>query len=141
MKTVSFLDTNILVYAYDYDDPGKQKTAEELLSQLFTNEQAVVSSQVVQEFLNVAFGKFKHVMPTERLFEFLEHVLGPICRHFPNLEFYKNAGALRVSNSLNFYDALIVQAAIDLGCDVLYSEDLQNGQKFGKLTVKNPFKT
>jgi predicted nucleic acid-binding protein len=137
-KTKVFLDTNILVYQFDRSDPSKQQRAEELVGQSILDETGVVSSQVVQEFMNVALRKFKTPLSSEDL-ESVMAILKPLCTHVPNFDFYERALKLYKSNSTSFYDALILQAAIDLNCSVLYSEDLQDGRQFGKLIIRNPF--
>lgn len=134
-----FFDTNVLVYQHNRNEPAKQKLAQRLIEDSIRNQQAVISTQVVQEFMNAALKKFDTQIPAAELELVMVKVLKPLCQHGPDFEFYKRTLDLYQVNSLNFYDALIIQAAIDLGCETLYSEDLQDGQKFGRLTVKNPF--
>lgn len=142
MAGTFFLDTNIFVYAYGGLDSGqddeKQKAALHLIRRAHS-EDGAISSQVVQEFCNVMLTKFEKPVLAEDADKLLQAVLKPIWRHAPNMEFYRRAVRLRAANQLNFYDALIIQAALDLDCRVLYSEDLQTGRRFGKLVVKNPF--
>jgi predicted nucleic acid-binding protein len=138
-KTRVFLDTNILVYQFDRSAPAKQRRAEEIIKQCITEENAVISSQVVQEFMNVALKKFAAPLSVEDLEAVTSSILEPFCAHFPTFEFYERTLKLFASNSISFYDALIIQAAIDLDCNLLYSEDLQDGRKFGVLRIKNPF--
>ncbi|HUD06590.1 MAG TPA: PIN domain-containing protein [Candidatus Saccharimonadales bacterium] len=139
MAQAFFLDTNIFVYAQDRDNSPKQKIANKLIREALNNSQGVISSQVVQEFCNVAVSKFSQSMKTSDLKEYLRVTLSRLWQHVPSLDFYYRAVELFERDSLSFYDALIVQAAIDLGCDRLYSEDLQSGRKFGNLTIVNPF--
>jgi predicted nucleic acid-binding protein len=133
-----FLDTNVLVYQFDRSAPSKLQRAEQIIGQSILEETAVISSQVVQEFMNVALKKFNTPLPAEDL-ESVMAVLRPLCAHVPSFDFYERTLKLYKSNSISFYDASIIQAAIDLGCSLLYSEDLQDGRQFGKLTIKNPF--
>ncbi len=134
-----FLDTNVLVYQFDRTAPTKQKQAQQLIEKLIRSEQAVISSQVVQEFMNVALTKFDTSIPANELKLVIQDLLKPLCRHIPSFDFYERALDLYQLNSLSFYDAHIIQAAIDLNCTTLYSEDLQSGQKFSKLTITSPF--
>ena len=134
-----FLDTNILVYQFDHTHPAKQKMAQQLVAEALLGERAVISSQVIQEFMNVAVGKFSTKLSSDELRLVMANVLQPLWAHVPSYEFYERALGLQTANSLSFYDALIVQAAIDLGCTLLYSEDLQAGQQFGSLVIQNPF--
>jgi predicted nucleic acid-binding protein len=69
----------------------------------------------------------------------MKNLLAPLCAHTPTIDFYDRAFKIHASNSISFYDALIVQAALDLKCKKLYSEDLQAGQKFDSLVITNPF--
>ena len=141
MTKIAFVDTNVVVYAHDARDLRKQRIAQDLLEDLSIQSQAVVSSQVVQEFCYVMLRGERPFMATTDLKTVLTEILFPLMNHTPDPSFYESALDLSNRYSLGYYDALIVQAAIDLGCDTLYSEDLQDGQKFAKLTVINPFKT
>lgn len=134
------LDTTILVHAYDAHDQRKHAIAKELLRQAVQKDQGVISSQVVQEFCSVILHKFAVTIKPQDLKVILDEILLPIWQHLPTMDFYKRTLRLLDGHSLNFYDALIVQAAIDLGCDTLYSEDLQDGQLFGTVKIVNPFK-
>ncbi len=89
--------------------------------------------------MNVALSKFAVKLSAQELEQVMFMLLKPLCSHTPTFEFYQRTLKLYASHSLSFYDALIIQAAMDLGCRTLYSEDLQDGQRFGTITVKNPF--
>jgi predicted nucleic acid-binding protein len=134
-----FLDTNIFVYARDSRDLRKQRIAQELIAELIRGQKGLISTQVLQEFCNVMLKKAEEPMTPQDLDELLTDVLFPMLRQGPSPDFYRRALRFFEQESISFYDALIVQAALDLGCKTLYSEDLQHGRKFGKLTVKNPF--
>lgn len=140
VKNRSFLDTNVLVYQFDRSAPRKQEQSRALIERLIVEERAVISSQVIQEFMNVALKKFSTQLSPKDIEAVMTDFLKPFCQHFPVFDFYKRALGLYASHSLSLYDALIVQAAIDLHCTILYSEDLQEGQRFGGLVVVNPFK-
>lgn len=140
MVVKSFIDTNIFVYIYDPRDKGKQKQAIELVEQLTLSDKGHISAQVIGEFCSVMLSdKLEVKMRPADLKDIVTGILYPKLSHLPNLEFYKRAIDLRAVSSISFYDALIVQAAIDTGCKVLYSEDLQAGQTYGGVSVKNPF--
>jgi predicted nucleic acid-binding protein len=138
-KDKVFFDTNVLVYQFDHTAPAKQKQAQKLIEQCISKKQAVISSQVVQEFMNVGLRKFSSSLSIDELELVITQVLKPLCQHIPTFDFYERALALYKLNSLSLYDSLIIQAAIDLSCTTLYSEDLQDGQQFGMLTITNPF--
>lgn len=130
-----FFDTNILVYILSAEDPNKAAQADSLITSHF-NEGAI-SLQVVQEYANVTLKK--SLLSPEQLQAVMEDLLQPLCQHAPSFKFYGQALELFDKHSLSFYDALIVQAALDLDCETLYSEDLQHGQRFGRLQICNPF--
>ena len=138
-KEKVFFDTNVLVYQFDRTAPTKQKRAQGLIEQCILKECAVISSQVVQEFMNVSLKKFHTTLSAEELELVMVGILKPLCAHTPTFDFYERTLKLYASNSTSFYDALIIQAAIDLSCTTLYSEDLQDGRQFGALTITNPF--
>ncbi len=126
-----FLDTNILLYLID-EDPKRSPRAQALVK-----NGAVVSVQVLNEFVNVAFKKYK-LPPGE-----ISDALDPIkftCEIVP-LTTETHELALKVFNSTNFgiYDACIIAAAELAGCDVLYTEDMNHGQRVGGVNIRNPF--
>jgi predicted nucleic acid-binding protein len=98
-----------------------------------------VSSQVVQEFLNVALRKFERPLSDEQALRYLREVLDPLCSVFPGIALHETALSLHRRWRFSFYDALIVAAALDSKCKVLYSEDFQDGQEIESLTIVNPF--
>lgn len=139
MAAPFFLDTNIVVYAHDARDSKKQRVAQGILKDALLNGTGVISSQVVQEFCNVMLRPDQPFMREGDLADVLSQIMAPLMRQRPSLDFYLKAIRLFIGNSLSYYDALIVQAALDLGCKTLYSEDLQTGHQYGELTVVNPF--
>lgn len=128
-----FLDTNILLYAVAQDDP-RAAVAESLLS-----EGAVISVQALNEFVSVARRKLKME------WEDVDKALASFRTLCPNptpitVELHGEAVRLARQKTLNLYDALMLIAAVRAGCTVMYSEDLQDGFKVERLTVRNPFK-
>jgi predicted nucleic acid-binding protein len=134
-----FIDTNIFVYAHDESDPFKAQKARALLVELINNQEGRISTQVVQEFCNVALKKAKLPLKARDLRTILREIMIPMLAHRPDASFYIRAIETHEKYSLSFYDALIVQAARDLNCTALYSEDLQTGARYGKVKVVNPF--
>ncbi len=127
-----FFDTNILVYAFAADDPRSAR-AEGLIA-----GGGVISVQVLNEFTNVARRKLKWDWEQiEASLDVIEELLG-IARPLTVL-LHANAVVLARDSKLAFYDALIVAAAMDAGCEVLCSEDLQDGRQFGGVRIVNPF--
>lgn len=132
----SFIDTNVLVYADAGDEPAKQRRALSLIAAARLSGQGVVSTQVLQEFANVALRKLG--LPPDLLRERLRFYAGfdvvPV-----TAELIATAVDLHASHQLAFYDALILRAAIAAGCGRLWSEDMQDGLRLGGLQIANPF--
>jgi predicted nucleic acid-binding protein len=126
-----FFDSNIVVYAFL--DVAKRERALDLLA-----SGGVISAQVLNEFTNVARRK------RQRDWSDIERAISVIRARFPDimpLTADTHAAALDLArdHGLAFYDALIVAAAIEGKCDILYSEDMQNGRTIGGLAIVNPF--
>ena len=137
MPTRSFIDTNILVYAEASDEPAKQRIALDLLKQLFETTSGVLSTQVLQEYCNVAIKKLKlpaaHIRAQLDLYEQFEvvQVTPAIIR----------AGLdLHQTRSVSFYDAIVLASAQTTGCSVLLSEDMNAGENVGGVRIVNPFR-
>ena len=141
MSAEFFLDTNILVYTFDLDDPEKRNRARDLVETGLSSNKGAISYQVVQEFLNVAIRKFQTPMTSEVANEYLHLVLEPLCTVFPSISLYERALSLAERWRYGFYDSLIIASALEAECSILYSEDLHAGQKLESLTILNPFNT
>ena len=134
-----FLDTNVLVYSFEEREPEKRDKARELIEQALESHTGVISWQVVQEFLNVALHKWKKPMGAVDAHEYLQITLLPICKIYPSAETWMAALRIAEESQYRFYDSLIVASAIQSGASILYSEDLQQGRRFGNLEIRNPF--
>ena len=119
MSAKFFLDTNILVYTFDDGAPTKQRRAQELVEQALRSHEGVVSTQVVQEFLNVATTKFAAPLTFSDAQQYLHDVLAPLCTVFPSIDLFRNALALQQETRFSFYDSLIIGGALQAGCDAL----------------------
>ncbi len=139
MPAEFFLDTNVFVYTFDRQEPDKQARARSLVERALGTGDGVVSSQVVQEFLNVALQKFERPLSEEQALRYLREVLDPLCLVFPSISLYETAVSLCRRWRFSFYDSLTVAAALESKCNVLYSEDFQDGQEIESLTIVNPF--
>ena len=132
MTAKFFADTNVTVYALDADEQKRRQAL------AIMHRHPVISTQVVNEFLNVLLGKRK----LERAKAFrLARVLMRHCDVVSvTPEITEQAMTLGERYQISHWDALIVSAALAAGCDTLYSEDMQNGQVFdGRVTIRNPF--
>jgi len=128
----SFIDTNVIVYLAS-GDPEKADRAESIVA-----EGGVVSIQVLNEFVNVARRRMK--LSWEEIHAFLS-ALRALLRVEPlTLAVHETGLRLAERYGLSTYDAMIAAAALCNDCDVLWSEDLQDGMRIdGRLRVANPF--
>ncbi|HEX3154722.1 MAG TPA: PIN domain-containing protein [Candidatus Angelobacter sp.] len=138
MNDKFFLDTNIFAYLFDARAAQKAETARRLIKQAVSTRKGVVSQQVVQEFFSLAFRKFQPAMTVAEAEDFLSTVFQPLLV-VQSVQTYKEALQLRSRYRLPWYDSVIVAAARESGCKILYTEDFQHEQRFGELRVKNPF--
>ena len=139
MSARFFLDTNLFVYAFDPTAPSKNRRATQLIREAVSTRKGIVSYQVVQEFFNVALRRFAQPMSVPEAEQYLGAVLRPLLAVQSSAALISEALRLTDRHRLSWYDSLIVAAALEGGCEVLYSEDLQHGQQFGQLKVENPF--
>jgi predicted nucleic acid-binding protein len=139
MNDKFFLDTNILVYTFDDGDPGKKDRARALVAEALAESRGAISYQVIQEFLNAALRKFSKPLTAADAERYFTIVLEPLCTVFASVELFHQALDISGRWKYTFYDSLIIASALQAGCSVLYSEDLQHGQKIGGLRILNPF--
>ena len=129
-----FLDSNILIYSYSNSEPEKQQVAQELI----TNTNSFISTQVLQELTNTITRKFKFTYSAAK------NVIQECCQnsflHINTADTIAAACGIASKYGFSFYDSLIIAAAIECECTVLYSEDMQNGQIINSvLTIRDPF--
>jgi predicted nucleic acid-binding protein len=136
-----FLDTNVFVYLLDDADARKRAIAEALVAQAARSGDASISYQVVQETLHVVTRKMERPLTPRDAVDFMHRMLEPLWRVMPTPALFERALEVQDRYGYAFYDALIVAAALEAGCTRLYSEDLQDGQRIGALTIENPFRT
>jgi predicted nucleic acid-binding protein len=133
-----FFDTNVLVYLFDVDSPEKRKKARALIQKHAEAGDILLSTQVLQEF---------YVAVTRKLARPLDAaVAAEAVSSFAELPLVQIDSALILAaihrsrdSQLSFWDALIVQSAIEGHASTLYSEDMQHGQTLDSLRVVNPF--
>ncbi len=139
MSVSCFVDTNVLVYAHDRSGGEKHRVALELLSQLWEERTAAVSTQVLQElYVNLrkkaghplALGEARSLVADYLRWEVIVNTSDSLLE----------AIEIESRYGIAFWDALIVQAAGAAGAEVLYSEDLGDGQSYGAVRVVNPFR-
>jgi|AntRauTorckE6833_2_1112554.scaffolds.fasta_scaffold85989_2 predicted nucleic acid-binding protein len=139
MRDNYFLDTNIIVYLFDQNEPTKKKIAYQLVQAGLEDHHTFVSYQVVQEFINVSTKKFRRPLSFDDCKRFVETALIPLWRVYPSKELFIKAIDISERYKYSFYDSLIISSAIESSVDILYSEDLQDGQQIERVTIVNPF--
>ncbi len=139
MSAKYFLDTNIFIYSLDRVDPHKARTAQSLVTRGVDSRLGVISYQVVQEFMNVSLRQFRATMTATELELYFFKVLLPMMTIPSSSGLFLEALRLQRASQIGWYDSLIVAAAIQGNCSILYSEDMQHGMRFGGLVVQNPF--
>lgn len=139
MNDKYFIDTNIIIYSFDQTQKRKKKISQKLIGDALENATGIISYQVIQEFLNVATGKFKAPLSYQDCQKYLNIVLEPLCEVFSSLELYHQTIDIMERWQYSFYDSLIIAAALKGNCSIIYSEDLQHEQKIMDVTIMNPF--
>ena len=138
MSGVDFLDTNVLVYAYDFNDPHKQRVAQGLLERAIAGK-FVTSTQVLSEFASALLHKASPPATAQAMLVILDR-LSPVKLVAPDAGLIRRAVEAQSSYGLHFYDCMIVAAAERAGCERIWSEDFSVGQKYFGVTVANPFR-
>ena len=135
---LSFVDTNVLVYAHDADAGAKHSKAQKLLQDCWETESGVISTQVLQEFYVTVTHKLPKTLPKQVARNVIQaYQVWPV--HQPSVEDIIAASELEEQHHLSFWDALIVIAAQLSGATTLVSEDLQDGRQIGNVKIVNPF--
>ena len=133
----AFLDTNILLYSLEADQPVKRRKARALLRRLAESLTPVISTQILQEFYVAGTTK----LGVEPL------VAKSLLRSFENMEIVqidpnliREAVDISILNRLSFWDSLVIAAAESARCEVLYTEDLSDGRILRGVRIENPFR-
>jgi predicted nucleic acid-binding protein len=139
MSDKFFLDTNVFVYSFDLGSPKKAAQATKLIRKGIETRSGIVSYQVVQEFFNVALRRFAKPMSSADAEQYLATTFRPLLAVHSSPVLYAEALRILGRFRLAWYDSLIVASALEGQCDVLYSEDFQDGQHIGNVIISNPF--
>ena len=139
MSDKFFLDTNVFVSSFDLSSPKKAAQATKLIRKGIETRSGIVSYQVVQEFFNVALRRFAKPMSSADAEQYLATTFRPLLAVHSSPVLYAEALRILGRFRLAWYDSLIVASALEGQCDVLYSEDFQDGQHIGNVIISNPF--
>lgn len=132
-----FVDTNILIYAHDLADEQKNERAKALIQSLWDSRMGCLSIQVLQEFYVTITRKVARPLSPAEASQIISN-LGVWRLHTPQVEDVLTAIQLQTRYQLSFWDALILQSANQLGCEIVWSEDLNAGQVYRAVRVENP---
>jgi len=135
-RTKIFLDTNILVYTLDGHDSEKQAGARSIVRNVVEDQLPVISTQVLQEFYSASTTKLKvDPMITKNIV----HNLGNMEVVPVDLTTIEQGIDISVLFRLSFWDGLIISAAEQARCALIFSEDLNDGQTVRGVRIVNPF--
>ena len=137
-RLLSFVDTNVLVYAFDKSSSAKKRVAALLLNELMEDDRLRVSTQVLQELFVTLTRKVSQRCSNEEALRLLEDLAAwPLMV----VDFAAIRAAIELAHQaqLSFGDALVVVAAARSGAAVLYTEDLNDGQEILGVRITNPF--
>lgn len=139
MSARYFVDTNILMYAHDVAAGEKHQRARALVAELWENRSGVVSTQVLQELAVNLRRKSGKPLDAKGVRDVVSDYL--------TWQVVVNGGDsilealdIEARYQVSFWDALVIQAAQAGGAEILYSEDLSDGQRYGSVLVTNPLK-
>jgi predicted nucleic acid-binding protein len=137
-KNKIFIDTNILIYAYDLSAADKHAIAKEVVRDIWNERRGVLSTQVLQEFSVAVTSKIARPINFETVKIIIsDFLLWDVVVN--NGHSILEALNIQAKHKLSFWDALIVQAAIKGGAGILLTEDLSDGRVIEGVRIKNPF--
>ena len=131
-----FIDTNVWVYALSAQNHAKKKAAVNLIAKSYRDDVICVSSQVLKEFANFAF---KKTTKSAAEINAMLTKIGSYSFVADTKELIADGVIGKETWQVGFYDALMIAAANKAGCSTIFTEDLNNGQKYGNVTAVNPF--
>ena len=139
MNGRAFFDTNVLVYRFDADEPLKQSRARDLLDTEGRRGTLVLSTQVLQEFYVSVTRKLKKPLSGQDTWQAARHLMAFHVVQV-DIELISRAISFSQVHQVSFWDALVIQTALQAGCRRLLSEDLQDGRIIDHLEIINPFR-
>ena len=137
-RNLQFVDTNVLIYAHGLSSGPKHTRARELVHELWQSGEGCLSVQVLREFYVNVTQKVAKPLATEVAAQIIAD-LSAWQIHRPGAEDVLDAIRLQDRYRLSFWDAMIIVSAVQLGCQTLWTEDLNPGQVYERVTVLSPF--
>lgn len=138
MKDRQFIDTNILVYAYDSSAGEKHTSARELVKNLWIDKTGCLSTQVLQEFYVTVTRKIAEPITPQQAGRIIgAYQAWPV--YSPTIADILHSITIQQEMLLSFWDAMIINAATNLNASVLWTEDLNHGQSYGSITARRPW--
>ncbi len=134
-----FIDTNILIYTLQNEDSAKRDISQNIIEHALKTKRGMISTQIMQEFINAVTRKFAKPFKKEHLSEFQNNVLIPLCKVQTTPLLIHEATKIHYQFKYSFYDSLVIVSAISGKCRTLLSEDMQHKQKIHELVIMNPF--
>lgn len=135
-----FFDTNVLLYAARTKLEGADALKRPIALSLIGDHDFTVSGQVLAEFYHNAVKDGPHKLPTDEADEWLDRLAIQPCVPVDN-NLVKSGAALAARYKISYWDGAILAAAHEGDADLRYTEDLNDGQRYGNVTVVNPFKS
>jgi len=133
-----FIDSNVLVYGHSATSGQRRERASALLARLWESETGCLSIQVLQESFVTLTRKVPEPLPSAQAGKLVEEY-GQWIVHSPLAADLVAAIDLSTKLRISFWDAMILRSAHSLGCQTLWTEDLNDGQSYAGVTVRNPF--
>lgn len=135
----SFIDTNVLIYFHDDEEPEKKARADEVIERESRAGTMVISTQVLQEFYSAATRKWREPLRVEAAERSVRRFIEISTVVQVDIAVILAAISRTRTTSISFWDALIVEAALKGKAEKLLTEDLHDGQTINGLRVENPF--
>ena len=140
MSFMNAVDTNVLLYAVDEDEPAKRKRAREFLRQLGRTDEPLLMWQVLGEFLaGLRRWEQQRGYDPRRTRRYFELMTSRMRIEYPNLAAAERSFEFRDRYSLSHWDSMLLAACATAGVDTLYSEDMDDGMTYDTVKVVNPF--
>lgn len=136
--TLQFVDTNVLLYAYDPAADDRHELARELVGRLGRERLGAVSVQVLQELYVNLIRKVAVPLSADVALQRIR-ILSRWRTHSPIPDDVIAAAELAEAHLISFWDAMIIRSASELRCEILWTEDLNHGQRVAGVEIANPF--